>query len=365
MTDVETGGIVAAPTTSLPEAFGGERNWDYRYCWLRDASLTLTAFLNVGYRHETLLWRNWLLRAVAGDPASMQIMYGVDGSRNLAERELPGLPGYANSRPVRIGNGAAQQQQRDVLGEVMIALHRARESGLPETEDSWALQCALVEHHAKIWDEPDQGLWEIRGPARQFTHSGAMSWAALDRAVKAIQHYGLPGPEQRWIEVRDDIRDRVLQRGVCDAGYFTQYEGTEEVDASLLLLAPIGFVASDDPRYLATMERIERDLMRDGLIWRYRTSTGVDGLRGEENPFLACSFWMVSAYALTGQTAKAQALMDRLLELRNDVGLMAEEYRADGQGFAGNYPQAFSHLALVGAAFTLAGGGSRAAVGRP
>lgn len=357
LTDSETGGIVAAPTTSLPEQIGGSRNWDYRYCWLRDASLTLTAFLEAGYRHETRVWRDWLLRAIAGSPADMHIMYGIDGRLELPEHPLDHLPGYEGSRPVRVGNGAALQQQRDVLGEVMIALHEARRRGVADTPDAWALQVALVDHLEETWDKPDQGIWEIRGPARHFTHSEAMSWAALDRAVEAVEStagttHPLEGPVEKWRQTRDRVREAVLTRGVAKAGHFTQHDETDEVDASLLL-APIGFVAPDDPRYVATVERIERDLVRDGFVYRYRTASGVDGLTGSENPFLACSFWLLRAYALMGRTDDATTLMERLLALSNDLGLLPEEYDPENRRFVGNYPQAFSHLALVEAAFAL------------
>ncbi|WP_226347109.1 glycoside hydrolase family 15 protein [Agilicoccus flavus] len=363
LTDRDTGGIVAAATMGLPEQFGGARNWDYRYCWLRDASLTLTAFLECGYRKEPRTWRRWLLRAVAGDPASMQIMYGVDGRRDLTERELGHLPGYADSRPVLLGNAAVDQQQLDVLGEVMNALELARSRGLTESADSWALQVALVDHLCENWDRRDQGLWEIRGPARRFTHSRAMVWVALDRAVRGVEQHGLDGPADRWRQVRDRVRDDVLTRGVADAGHFRQHDETDEVDASLLLLAPVGLVAADDPRYVATVAKVERDLLRDGLVLRYRTSSGVDGLTGDENPFLACSFWLVSAYALTGRIDDARHLMGHLVSLRNDVGLLSEEYDPRAGRFVGNTPQAFSHLALIDAATTLATASEAAAAG--
>lgn len=354
LTDRDTGGIVAAATMGLPEQLGGARNWDYRYCWLRDASLTLVAFLECGYRHEAQTWREWLLRAVAGDPDRMQIMYGVDGRRDLTERTLDHLPGYADSRPVLLGNAASGQRQLDVLGEVMGALETARRHGLAESTDSWALQSALVDELAGSWDRPDNGLWEIRGPARRFTHSRAMVWAALDRAVQGVEQHGLPGPVDRWREVRDQVRDDVLSRGVSEDGHFRQHDETDEVDASLLLLAPVGLVPADDPRYLATVAKVERDLLRDGLVLRYRTTSGVDGLSGDESPFLACSFWLVSALAVVGRRDDAAQLMDRLVALRNDVGLLSEEYDPQGGRFIGNTPQAFSHLALIDAATTLA-----------
>jgi GH15 family glucan-1,4-alpha-glucosidase len=358
MTHAETGGIVAAPTTSLPEDFGGERNWDYRYCWLRDASLTLEALIGAGYNHEALKWRDWLLRAVAGDPVDLQIMYRVDGGRQLPERPLDHLPGYAGSRPVRIGNGAADQRQTDVLGEVMIALEEARRSGLEETSQSWALQRALVDELATHWDQPDNGLWEIRGPRRHFTHSRVMVWAAFDRAVRAVEEHGMPGPVDTWRELRNRVRAEVLEKGVDhERGTFTQHYDTTEVDASLLTVPLVGFLPGDDPLVLGTIRAVEEDLMRDGLLLRYRTQSGVDGLSGDEHPFLACSFWLVSALAAAGRLDDAHALMDRLCGLANDVGLLSEEFDPSYDGgrgrMVGNFPQAFSHLTLVQAALAL------------
>jgi GH15 family glucan-1,4-alpha-glucosidase len=344
-----TGGIVAAPTTSLPEDFGGERNWDYRFCWLRDAALTLEALLESGYEHEAELWRGWLLRAVAGDPADLQVMYAVDGGRDLMERTLDHLPGYGGSRPVRIGNAAVHQLQTDVLGEVMIALEMARDLG-GRDDDAWSLQRELVNELADHWDEPDNGLWEIRGPRRRFTHSRVMVWAAFDRAIAAVEK-GLDGPVERWRELRDRVREEIMTHGYdAERNTFTQHYETTEVDASLLVLSDVGFIAGDDPRMLGTIKAVEEDLLRDGLVLRYRTETGVDGLTGNEHPFLACSFWLVEAYALAGRVEDADALMRRLLDLRNDVGLLSEEYDPKERRMAGNFPQAFSHLALVGAA---------------
>jgi len=354
LTHSETGGIVAAPTTSLPEEFGGVRNWDYRYVWLRDAALTLQAFIACGYSDEARLWRDWLLRAVAGDPADLQIMYTIDGGRELPERELEHLSGYAESRPVRVGNGAVGQRQADVLGAVMDAFERARMLGLDEDDDSWALQTALVDELASHWDRPDHGLWEIRGPEQHFTHSRVMVWVALDRAVNAVERHGLDGPVERWRTLRDRVREEVLTKGFDEErNTFTQHYDTDTVDAALLMLPQVGFIDGDDPRMLGTIVAVERELMRDGLVLRYRTETGVDGLPGDEHPFLACSFWLVSAYALSGQQAKADELMERLLRLPNDVGLLPEEYDPAGQRFVGNFPQAFSHLTLVGAAIDL------------
>ena len=355
MTDSRTGGIVAAPTTSLPEALGGERNWDYRFCWLRDASLTLEALLSSGYVEETRLWRNWLLRAVAGDPEDLQIMYRIDGSRDLPERHLRGLPGYAGSQPVRIGNGAARQRQTDVLGEVMIALEKARRLGLEGDAQSWALQCALVDELATHWDVPDNGLWEVRGPRRHFTHSRVMVWAAFDRAIAGVEQHGLRGPVDRWRELRETVRNEVLDKGFNPArNTFTQHYDTDEVDASLLLIPIVGFLEPNDPRVLGTIAAIEEDLLRDGLLLRYRTATGVDGLAGDEHPFLACSWWLVSAYAMAGMVDRARELMDRLVGLLNDVGLVSEEYDPANERMVGNFPQAFSHLTLIGAAHAIA-----------
>ena len=351
LTHSGTGGIVAAVTTSLPEDFGGERNWDYRYCWLRDASLTLEALLESGYEDEARLWRDWLLRAVAGDPQDLQIMYAVDGYRDLTERTLDHLPGYADSRPVRIGNGAVNQRQTDVLGEVMIALEMAREIGLEESSDTWSMQRALVEELAVHWDEPDNGLWEVRGPRRHFTHSRVMVWVAFDRAIAAVERHGLEGPVDKWRELREKVRAEIDDKGFDEQrNTFTQHYDTREVDASLLVLSAVGFLDGDDPRMLGTIKAVEEDLMRDGLLLRYRTETDVDGLAGDEHPFLACSFWLVEAYALAGRMDDADALMRRLLELPNDVGLLSEEYDPVGRRFVGNFPQAFSHLALVSAA---------------
>ncbi|MCW2797880.1 glycoside hydrolase family 15 protein [Nocardioides sp.] len=357
LTHEQTGGIVAAPTTSLPESFGGERNWDYRYCWLRDAALTLGSLIRAGFTDEAMLWRGWLLRAVAGDPEDLQIMYAVDGARRLPEHTLDHLAGYENSRPVRIGNAAVDQRQHDVLGEVMIALESVRESGRGHGGDpnAWALQAALVGELARHWEEPDSGLWEIRGEPRRFTHSLAMVWAAFDRAVRAVEQHGLKGPVDEWRTLRDRVREEVLTRGFDPVrNTFTQHFDTTDVDASLLVLPLIGFIDGEDPRMLGTIAAIEEDLLRDGLVLRYRTQTGVDGLEGDEHPFLACSFWLVSAYAAAGRVDDAHALFDRLVGLVNDVGLLSEEYDAANSRMVGNFPQAFSHLALVQAAFNLA-----------
>ncbi|MET0840350.1 MAG: glycoside hydrolase family 15 protein [Marmoricola sp.] len=354
LTHVDTGGIVAAATTSLPENFGGERNWDYRYCWLRDAALTLESLLAAGRVDHAQHWRGWLLRAIAGDPQDMQVMYTVDGGRHLPERELHHLPGYAGSKPVRIGNGAVDQRQTDVLGEVMCALSMARHHGLAETRDSWGLQRTLVNELAENWQRPDHGLWEIRGRQRHFTHSRVMVWAAFDRAIEGVEEHGLDGPVDDWRRVRDEVRVEIMERGYdAERNTFTQHYDTREVDASLLVLPFVRFIDGSDPKMKGTIEAVEQDLMHEGLLLRYRTSTGVDGLEGGEHPFLACSFWLVSAYALAGRMEEARALMDRLVGLANDVGLLSEEYDVAGDRMVGNFPQAFSHLALVGAAMNI------------
>ncbi|MEO7421904.1 MAG: glycoside hydrolase family 15 protein, partial [Ornithinibacter sp.] len=354
LTDEKRGGIVAAPTTSLPESVGGSRNWDYRYGWLRDASLTLEALLASGYLDETRTWRDWLVRAVAGDPGDLQIMYAVDGGRDLPERELDHLPGYAGSRPVRIGNGAVHQRQSDVLGEVMIAFDDARRLGLDESTDTWAVQRALVDDLAEHWDQPDHGLWEIRGPMRHFTHSRVMVWAAFDRAVRGVEQYGHEGDVERWREVRDTVHAEVLARGYDpERNTFTQHYDTKAVDASLLLIGTVGFLPEDDRRVQGTIAAVEEDLLHHGFLLRYRTDTGVDGLEGEENPFLACSWWLVSAFAGCGRLDDAIDLMDRLVALLNDVGLVSEEYDPVKEEMVGNFPQAFSHLALIGAAMSI------------
>ncbi|QLD11583.1 glycoside hydrolase family 15 protein [Microbacterium oleivorans] len=362
LTHAETGGIVAAATTSLPEELGGTRNWDYRYVWLRDAALTLEAYIAHGYLEAAVRWRDWLLRAVAGDPADVQIMYGIAGERDLPERELANLPGYAGSAPVRIGNGAVDQYQADVIGEVMVALEAARLGGVAETGFSWALQRALLDQVVAEIDRPDHGIWEMRGEPQRFTHSRVMVWAALDRGVRAVEEHGLDGDVETWRRLREGVRAEIDEHGVDAAGgHFTQYAGTDEVDASLLLLPAVGFCRADDPRMLATVARIEQTLLRDGLVLRYRTEAGADGLPGGEHPFLACSFWLVEQYAATGRTADATDLMDRLCAIANDVGLLSEEYDVTAGSHRGNTPQALSHLALVGAADALAGHAGRAA----
>ncbi len=361
----DTGGIVAAATTSLPEQFGGARNWDYRYVWLRDAALTLEALIDHGYLGVTARWRRWLLRAVAGDPADVQIMYGLSGERDLAEREMPSLPGYDGAAPVRVGNGAVGQFQADVIGEVMVALEAARVAGLEETEFSWPLQRALIDFVTETRERSDQGIWEIRGEPQMFTHSRVMVWAAFDRGVRAVREFGLDGDADEWERLRDLTRDEIDAHGFdAERGHFVQHYGSTEVDASLLLLPQVGYCAHDDPRMLGTVAEMERTLMRDGFLMRYRTESGVDGLEGDEHPFLACSFWLVEQYAASGRLEDAAALMDRACAVTNDVGLLSEEYDVHAGRQAGNTPQALSHLALVRAADALVGHAGRAALRR-
>lgn len=351
LTHEDTAGIVAAPTTSLPESFGGDRNWDYRYVWLRDASLTLQALMLHGFTVEAEEWRNWLLRAIAGDPADVQIMYGLGGERRLPEWEVSTLPGYRGSAPVRVGNGAYTQFQGDVFGEIMLALEQARLLGVGEDRVSWPLQIALLGHIEANLERDDHGLWEIRGVPRRFTQSRAMIWAAFDCGIRAVRDHGLTGPVDRWERIRDDLGREIEQHGFnAELGSYVQYYGGTEVDASLLTLAQIGYLDAGDPRMLGTVEVIERDLMRDGLLLRYRVESGVDGLQGDEHPFLACSFWLVQQYALSGRLADAHRLMERLVGFANDVGLLSEEYDTENHRHVGNTPQAFSHLALVRAA---------------
>ncbi len=352
LTHSETGGIVAAATTSLPEAFGGSRNWDYRYVWLRDAALTLSAYIEHGYLDAAHRWRTWLLRAIAGDPADVQIMYGIAGERDLPEREITSLPGYGGAAPVRIGNGAVDQYQADVIGEVMVALEAARDAGVEETTFSWSLQRALLDQLVHWVDRPDLGIWEMRGDPHFFTHSRAMVWAAFDRGIRAVEQGGHEGEVDTWRRLRDGVRAEIDARGVHTGGWFTQHFETDEVDASLLVLPQVGYCAYDDPRMLATVARMEQTLMPDGWLLRYRT-TGVDGLSGDEHPFLACSFWLVGQYAHSGRRDDAVALMRRLTAVANDLGLLSEEYDPTSGRQAGNTPQALSHLALVGAADAL------------
>ena len=357
LTFAPTGGIVAAPTTSLPEALGGVRNWDYRYCWLRDATLTLLAFLRAGYLDEARAWREWLLRAIAGSATDIQIMYGVAGERRLIELELPWLAGYEGSQPVRIGNGASDQRQLDVYGEVIDALHLARVKGLEASDDAWAIASKLFDWLETAWLEPDEGIWEVRGPRRHFTHSKVMAWVAFDRAVKAVEKLGRNGPAGRWRATRDAIKADVLAKGFnSDVGSFVQYYGSDRLDASLLLVPLVGFLPSNDERVLGTVRAIERDLMRDGFVERYRAdaeNVEVDGLPPGEGVFLPCSFWLVAVLARQGRLDEAVELYERLLALRNDLGLISEEYDPERGRLVGNFPQAFTHIALVETAFSL------------
>lgn len=362
LTHEDTGGIVAAATTSLPEDFGGVRNWDYRYVWLRDASLTLEALLGHGFTTEAGQWRDWLLRAVAGSPADVQIMYGLAGERELTERELPNFPGYDGAAPVRIGNGAFTQFQADVIGEVMVALETARIAGVAETAWSWPLQRALLAFVEDNIDRPDNGIWEIRGEPQLFTHSRVMVWAAFDCGVRAVRLHGLDSDAAHWEQLRERMRHEIDAAGYdAERGHFVQAYGSAEVDASLLLLPSVGFCAADDPRMLGTVAEIERRLMHDGLLHRYRTESQVDGLPGNEHPFLACSFWLIEQYAASGRIHDARELMARVCALANDVGLLSEEYDVTLRRHAGNTPQALSHLSLVRAADALAGRSGRAA----
>jgi len=355
LTYAPTGGIVAAPTTSLPEWIGGVRNWDYRYCWLRDATLTLLALFNGGYVDEAAEWRNWLLRAIAGDPADIQIMYGVGGERRLTELELPWLRGYEGSVPVRIGNAASDQLQIDVFGELMDALYQAREHGLPIERPAWALQRVLLSYLETIWRTPDNGIWEIRGEPRHFTHSKVMAWLAFDRAVRSVEGQGLDGPVDRWRAIRDEIHRDVCERGFDPGlGSFTQSYGSTDLDASLLLIPLVGFLPASDLRVQGTVEAVERGLVEQGFVLRYRThEAGVDGLPPGEGVFLPCSFWLVDCFELLGRHDEAQALFERLISLTNDLGLLSEEYDPAAKRLLGNFPQAFTHLALVNSAFNV------------
>ena len=349
-----TGGIVAAPTTSLPEWPRGVRNWDYRFCWLRDATLTLLAMLNAGYRDEAMAWREWLLRAVAGDPAEVQIMSGLAGERRLDEYELEWLPGFEESQPVRVGNAASKQLQLDVYGEVLDAAYQMRASGVAPSEFAWALMKKLLEWLEGGWRLEDAGIWEARGPVRHFTHSKVMAWVAFDRGVRLSDEFWHEGPVERWRELRDEIKAEVLREGWSETKQaFTQSYGSEDLDASVLLMPMVGFLDADDPRFVSTVDAIRRELTVDGLLLRYRSEAGVDGLPAGEGVFLPCSFWLVEVLALQGRDDEARELFDRLLARRNDVGLLAEEYDPTSQCQLGNFPQAFTHLSLVTAALAL------------
>jgi GH15 family glucan-1,4-alpha-glucosidase len=361
LTFAPTGGIVAALTTSLPEQLGGVRNWDYRYCWLRDATFTLFSLIHCGFHTEAAAWRDWLLRAAAGDPSKLQTMYGAAGERRLPELTLDWLPGYEASKPVRIGNAAVDQFQLDVYGEVLDALHVARDAGLAIDESAWAVEKAIVSFVERAWREPDEGIWEVRGPRRHFTHSKVLAWVALDRAIEGVENFGLDGPVDRWRRCRQEIHDDVCRQGFDPAlGSFTQYYGAKEVDASLLQIPLVGFLPIDDPRVTGTIHAIEHGLMVDGFIRRYHTRGEVDGLPEGEGAFLACTFWLADVLTLQGRRAEALQLFERLLSLANDVGLLAEQYDAATTRQLGNFPQAFSHVSLINTARNLANMGGPA-----
>ena len=346
-----TGGIIAAPTTSLPELIGGVRNWDYRFCWLRDATLALYALMTAGYRNEARAWREWLLRSAAGHPSELQIMYGIAGERRLTELELDWLPGYRKSAPVRIGNAAYPQLQIDVFGELMDTLFACNRFGLEDNADAWNLQIELLNFLEQIWNRPDHGLWESRGEPQHFTFSKIMAWVAFDRAVKSIDQYGYEGPRDHWDQLRGRICEEIITRGYdAERNTFVQYYGGSDLDASLLLIPQLGFLPAEDSRVIGTIEAIERELVVDGLVMRYPTHSGTDGLPAGEGAFLVCSFWLANSLALIGRHQEAVALFERLLALRNDLGLLAEEYDPRAKRFLGNFPQAFSHIGIINTA---------------
>ena len=348
-----SGAIVAAPTTSLPEEIGGERNWDYRYCWLRDATLTLLALMNGGYMHEAKRWRRWLLNAMGGDPSQIQIMYGIGGEQRIPEIEIATLAGYENSKPVRVGNAAAGQLQIDIYGELLDALYQARKRGLAADDDDWTAQIELLKHLEKVWCEKDEGIWEVRGGPQHFTYSKVMAWVAFDRAIKTVEEFGLSGPVDHWRKLRETIHAEVCAKAWNEKiGAFTQSYGSDKLDASVLLVPLTGFLAPDDPRIQRTVEAVEKSLMKDGFIRRYVTE-GSDGLRGSEGAFIACSFWFVDNLVLIGRRDDARAMFERLISIRTDLGLMSEEYDIARGRLIGNFPQAFSHIALVNSAFNL------------
>jgi GH15 family glucan-1,4-alpha-glucosidase len=355
LTYAPTGGLAAAVTTSLPERLGGVRNWDYRYCWLRDATFTLYSLMTAGYVDEARAWRDWLLRAIAGDPARLQILYGLRGERRTTEAEIPWLDGYEGAKPVRIGNAAYEQRQLDVYGEVMDALHFSRRMGIQGMDAAWALQRKLLDYLEGAWAQPDEGIWEVRGPRRQFTHSKIMAWVAVDRAIRTVEQFGTDGPVDRWKRTRADIHETVCREGYdADLGSFVQYFGAKELDASLLMIPLVGFLDCHDRRVVGTVRAIERHLMKNGFVARYATNPDVDGLPRGEGAFLACSFWLADNYVLLGRRDDARALFERLVGLANDVGLLSEQYDPKERRLLGNFPQAFSHVALVNTAFNLA-----------
>ena len=349
-----TGGVVAAPTTSLPESIGGVRNWDYRYCWLRDATFTIVVLLEQGFTAEAIAWRDWLLRAVAGDPHDLQIMYGVMGERRLYEHEIEWLDGYEGSTPVRVGNAAHDQFQLDVYGEVIDSFHTARRAGIDTTPEAWELECRIVDYVCNHWREPDDGIWEVRSGAQHFVHSKVMAWVAVDRAIRAIEDHGKPGPLERWSETRDAIREEVMEKGIRSRwGSFRRSYDEEEPDASLLMLPLVGFVDAREEVMIRTVEAIERELMVNGFVTRYRTDRAADGLPEGEGAFLMCSFWLVDCYVLQGRMDDARDLFDRLIGTSNDLGLLSEQYETDDDRLLGNFPQAFSHVALITSARAL------------
>jgi GH15 family glucan-1,4-alpha-glucosidase len=354
LTYAPTGGIMAAPTTSLPESLGGVRNWDYRYCWVRDATLTLDALLEAGCVTEAEAWIQWLVRAAAGSPAQLQIMYGPAGERRVTEYEIDWLPGYEGSRPVRVGNAASGQFQLDVYGELMDAVDRARQHGIEAGGVVWDVQRALMEFVTTHWTDPDDGIWEVRGPRQHFTHSKVMAWVAFDRAVRAVETYGLSGPVEQWRKIRQQVHDEVCEQGWNESRRsFTQYYGSDRLDASVLMIPLVGFLPGDDPRVVSTVEAVQRELAVDGFVMRYQNESGVDGLAGTEGAFLPCTFWLADCLTAMGRTGEATALFERLLGLTNDVGLISEEYDPKTGRLLGNFPQAFTHVGLINTARNL------------